>query len=196
MIADSAITNDIKHIEKFFKYATVGIVITDRLGVISAINPFALKELGYAKSELVGKKIEKIITDRFRAMHAAYRHTFHKKPVTMLMGDGKDLFVCKKDGTELAVEISLSNYILPHEQYVVAFINNISLRKKSEDQIKKLSEKLEATVERRTKEFKKALALLKAGQASTKKANLFQKAKFLHPVTEGINSQIQLFRRF
>lgn len=176
MIAGSAIKNDIKHIEKFFKYATIGIVITDRFGIINAINPFALNELGYSKNELVGKKIEILIPERFREMHNGYHEAYHHKPINRLMAAGKDLFARRKNGTEIAVEISLSNYILQDEQFVVAFINNVTLHKKAEAKIKKLNEELEATVETRTREFNKALTLLKAGQATIKKAILFQKA--------------------
>jgi PAS domain-containing protein len=34
------------HFEAFFKYATMGILVTDGNGQITAINPFALEEFG------------------------------------------------------------------------------------------------------------------------------------------------------
>lgn len=165
-----------KHIETFFEYATIGIVITDRFGIITAINPFALKEMGFSKNELIGKKVEMLIPDRFHTNHSKYHQTYHKKPGTRLMGSGRDLVARKKDGSEMEVEISLSNYELQGEKFVVAFINNVTLRKKAEAKIKKLNKELEATVELRTKELKKALTLLKAGQTTLQKAILFQKA--------------------
>jgi PAS domain S-box-containing protein len=168
--------NDIKHIETFFEYATIGIVITDQYGIITAINPHALKEFGYTVNELVGKKIEILIPERFHEKHNTYHQAYHEKPATRLMGAGKDLVARKKDGTEMAVEISLSNYELNGDKFVVAFINNITLRKKAEAKIEKLNKELEATVELRTKELKKALSLLKAGQTTLQKAILFQKA--------------------
>ena len=171
-----AINKDSKHIETFFEYATIGIVITDRFGIITAINPYALKEMGFSKKELIGKKIEMLIPERFHEKHSKYHQNYHKKPVTRLMGAGKDLVARKKDGSEMEVEISLSNYELQGEKFVVAFINNVTLRKKAEAKIEKLNKELEATVELRTKELKKALALLKAGQITLQKAFLFQKA--------------------
>lgn len=162
--------------ETFFEYATIGIVITDRFGIITAINPYALKEMGFSKNELIGKKIEILIPERFHEKHSKYHQTYHKKPVTRLMGAGKDLVARKKDGSEMEVEISLSNYELHGEKFVVAFINNVTLRKKAEAKIEKLNKELEATVELRTKELKKALTLFKAAQTTLKKAILFQKA--------------------
>ena len=46
------------HIEAFFEYATMGILVTDNSGKITAINPCGLKEFGYSEKELIGKKLK------------------------------------------------------------------------------------------------------------------------------------------
>ena len=53
------------HIEAFFEYATMGILVTDSSGKITAINPCALKEFGYSEKELIGKELETLIPSRF-----------------------------------------------------------------------------------------------------------------------------------
>ena len=52
------IKKDPKQFETFFEYATMGIVITDSHGVITAINPYALQEFEYELTELIGQKVE------------------------------------------------------------------------------------------------------------------------------------------
>jgi PAS domain S-box-containing protein len=173
---ESVTYKELNHIETFFEFATMGIVITDRYGIITAINPYALKEFGYKKNELIGRKIEILIPSRFHERHTQYHQAFHEKPVTRKMGEGMELVAIKKNGTELAVEISLSNYDLKGENYVVAFINNVSLRKKAEAKIDKLKIELDATVEKRTKDLKEALKKLKVSQINLEKSILFQKA--------------------
>jgi PAS domain S-box-containing protein len=171
--------NKIQHcnrFETFFEYATISIVITDRNGIITAVNPFVLKEFGYTQKELLGKKIEILIPERFHEQHSKYHQAYYEKPVTRLMGAGKALTARKKDGTEIAVEISLSNYELRGEKFVVAFINNVTLQKRAEAKIEKLNKELEATVALRTRELQKALAKLKAGKSTLQKALIFQKA--------------------
>jgi len=61
------------HFEALFEYATIGILITDSSGVITAINPFALSEFGYTGNELLGKKIEMLIPTRFQKQHVRNR---------------------------------------------------------------------------------------------------------------------------
>ncbi len=166
------------HFEIFFEYASMGILITDMQGSITAINPYALKEFGYEQHELIGEKVEILIPYRFHKSHAQHHQAYHLKPVTRQMGEGMDvdLVAKKKDGTEIAVEISLSNYKIEEENYVIAFINNVTLRKKAEAKIEKLNNELEATIEKRTKELKGTLKKLKISQIALEKSILFQKA--------------------
>lgn len=167
---------DPKYFETFFEYATMGIVITDRHGVITAINPYALKEFGYRQSELIGQKVEILIPMRYHAKHSQHHAVYQDEPVSRRMGVGLDLVARRKDGTEIDVEISLSNYQVNGDKFVIAFINNISLRKIAEAKIEKLYAELEVTVEQRTRDLQKALVALKKSQLNLAKAIQFQKA--------------------
>ena len=144
-----------KHFEAIFYYATIGILITDEKGSIAAINPFALKEFGYTEKELIGKKVEVLVPAQFREKHSLYHKKYIETPYSRAMGSNNNLFALRKDGTEFPVEISLSNYKKEENKYTIAFISNISVRKKSDEENAKLNAELEATVEQRTKDVKK-----------------------------------------
>ena len=141
------------HFEAFFEYATMGIVVTNSKGEITAINPFALREFGYEVNEVLGQKIEILIPMRFHNKHVGNRERYTASPQNRPMGLGMDLFAKKKDGTEFPVEISLGNYHTNGEKFVIAFVSNITIRKRAEDEIEKLNDELEATVEQRTSEL-------------------------------------------
>jgi PAS domain S-box-containing protein len=131
----------------------MGIVVTDSHGVITNINPFALIEFGYEREELIGKKIEVLIPSRFHHTHVPVRENYIHHPQNRAMGVGLDLFAVRKDGTEFPVEVSLGNYENAGNKYAIAFLSNISIRKRSEAEIEKLNNRLEATVEERTKKL-------------------------------------------
>lgn len=145
------------YFEALFNYATMGILITDNEGQITAINPFALREFGYEEDEILGRKIEVLIPTRYHRSHVNHRERYFQHPATRPMGVGMDLFAMRKDGTEFPVEVSLGNFEHNNEKFVIAFISNISIRKKSESEIKKLNDELESTVEQRTIELTKAM---------------------------------------
>ncbi len=164
------------HFEAFFKYATIGILVTNNSGEIEAINPYALKEFGYTGQELVGKKVELLIPSRLRQDHVHHRQKFHQKPQNRPVGVGLCLFALKKDGTEFPVEISLGNYHNNRDQFVIAFISNISDRKKAEAEILQLNNDLELTVQKRTKDLNKTLVQLELSNDLLEEAISFQKA--------------------
>lgn len=134
----SEMVHNRKGLDALFYYATEGIIMVNERGEIIMINPQAGKLFGYEKEELRGKKIETLVPEKFRERHVQHRKGFHQNPHPRPMG-GEDmaLFGRRKDGSEFPVEISLTNYKTEAGMFVVAFIIDISLRKKQEDLIKK-----------------------------------------------------------
>ena len=162
--------------EAFFKYATIGMLSTDRNGIITAINPFALNKFGYTKFELLGKKIEFLIPQRFHQNHIVQRNSYAENPQNRPMGSGMELFGLKKDGSEFPVQISLSNCFVNGEQYVIAFIDDSSIHKNAEAEIVRLNEGLEVTVRQRTKDLQDTLLQLEISRDQLNAALCFQKA--------------------
>ena len=158
------------HFEALFNYATMGILIVDGLGDITAINPFALREFGYRQEEVMGKKIELLIPKRYHHTHVPHRDHYIERPQTRPMGVGMDLYALRKDGTEFPVEVSLGNFENSGEKFVIAFISNIAIRKKAESDIIKLNDELESTVEQRTLELTNAMHLLERSKEELSKA--------------------------
>jgi PAS domain S-box-containing protein len=164
------------HLEALFEYASMGILIADSNGNIKAINPFGQREFGYTEEELIGKKIETLIPSRFHDRHVHHRQGYSATPLARPMGVGMDLFALKKDGTEFPVEVSLGSYSSNGDKYVIAFISNISIRKKSENEIEQLNEILESTVEQRTKDLTATMQQLEEANEKLEEALYFQKA--------------------
>jgi len=138
------------HLEALFDYASMGILVTDSSGNIHAVNNFASREFGYAPGELYGKNIDKLIPVRFHESHAAHFTKYLENNQPRSMNRDRDLFAVKKDGSEFPVEICLNHYHKNDEQYIVAFVNNITERKNATDKIDKLREELERKVMERT----------------------------------------------
>src|SRR5690606_15206234 len=74
------------------------------------------------------------------------------------------------DGTEFPAEISLSYYTKGNDQFVIAFIIDISERKKVEERIKKLNAELETKVDERTRVLKETMMELEASKEELKEA--------------------------
>ena len=142
---------DSKLFQTLFDHASIGIIVVNSLAEIVAINKFAEQQFGYSgEDNLLGKKIETLIPARFHHRHEKHRDGYMHDPKSRPMGIGLDLFAVKKDGSEFPVEISLGNYQVDENKFVVAFVNDITLRKQAEQALVKLNAELEKKVEDRT----------------------------------------------
>jgi PAS domain S-box-containing protein len=136
----SAVSNDA--FREIFQSMTEGIVVVDKDGKILVGNPIAEEMFGYTKEELNGMQLENLLPQRFRNKHLSFRSDFNSRPAPRRMGTGRDLAALKKNGTEFPVEISLSYSQTGGNFIAIAFITDISLRKKAEDALKQGEEQL------------------------------------------------------
>ncbi|MCC6691409.1 MAG: PAS domain S-box protein [Bacteroidia bacterium] len=157
-------------LEVLFEFANEGILIANKLGDIIKINPSAERLFGYKKGELVGKKIETLIPKRLADAHLKHRTTYNHNPHARAMGAGIELYGKRKDNTELPVEVSLSPYVNNNEHFVIAFIIDISERKKNQERIKNHSIELEKQVHDRTLILEEAVTELEQTKNELKKA--------------------------
>ncbi len=121
-----------KAFKSLFEHATISILVTDENGDINLVNPNAEKLFGYTRDELAGKPIELLIPEPLRDIHRQHRQHYFKAPKARPMGLGKDLFARDKNGRTFPVEISLGYYKLGAKNMAVAFITDVSERKKAE----------------------------------------------------------------
>lgn len=119
-----------------------GILMTDARGNIVLVNREVERLFGYAREELLGKSIEMLVPERFRTGHTGFRGGFMTDPKVRSMGAGRDLFGLRKDGTEVPVEIGLTPVATGEGMFILASIVDISARKVSEAERRRLEEEL------------------------------------------------------
>lgn len=105
-------------------------------------NPVAELLFAYEKNEMTGMMLEALLPHRYQGHHADMRKGFNAHPEPRKMGVGRDLTALRKDGREFPVEISLSYTRVNGKLLVMAFISDISQRKKAEDALRQSEEQL------------------------------------------------------
>jgi PAS domain S-box-containing protein len=128
--------------EQIFESMSEGIIMVDEWGKIAIANPVAELFFGYAKGEMNGMQLELLLPERYRKGHINFRTEFNSHPEPRRMGLGRDLTALRKNGTEFPVEISLSYTRVKERILIMAFISDISSRKKAEEALKRSEEQL------------------------------------------------------
>lgn len=123
------------------------IVIVGEDGRIQLVNIQTEQLFGYDRAELVGEKLDLLIPERFRKQHARHVSEYFAEPSARPMGSGLELYGRRKDGSELAIEVSLSPHRGEHGLSVSASIRDISERQRLLGAARLTAERLASAVD-------------------------------------------------
>lgn len=112
-----------------------GLLMVNQSGEIVLCNAEIESLFGYQREELLGKKIEMLIPEKYRLKHPHHRNSYLLKAETRQMGAGRDLTGLRKDGTEVPLEIGLNPVQTEDGHFVLASIFDITERKKTASEL-------------------------------------------------------------
>lgn len=112
--------------------APVAMILVDHDGRIAFMNHEAETLSGYAREELLGESVQRLVPGTARSAHSDYLRSYFKTPSVRSMGIGRDLRALRKDGTYVPVEIALQPLDTSQGMFALAVVVDISERKRLE----------------------------------------------------------------
>jgi diguanylate cyclase (GGDEF)-like protein/PAS domain S-box-containing protein len=123
---------------RLLESAPDGITIVNEAHEIVMVNRQCEKMTGYARDELQGQRIEKLLPDESVADHVRWRNEYIKQPKARPMGEHLNIFCRRKNGTMFPAEISLIPLETDEGIRTFATIRDITERK-SADNLQRLA---------------------------------------------------------
>ncbi|HZX76814.1 PAS domain S-box protein [Lysobacter sp.] len=115
--------------------APSAILLVDEAGRISLMNAEAERMFGYAREELLGRDLERLLPGSLREVHARHRRDYTLNPRKRIMGDGLELRGLRQDGTEFPIEVGLNPVQFGAENFILAAVTDTSERKRKDAEL-------------------------------------------------------------
>jgi PAS domain S-box-containing protein len=116
------------------------IISVDATQRITLFNQGAEKIFGYSAAEVLGQSLELLLPLRFDCVHRQYVVDFTKPSgKARRIGEHREIFARRKDGTEFPAEASISKLELGEEKIFTVILRDITEGKQAEEALEQLS---------------------------------------------------------
>ena len=105
---------------------------------IVLFNQGAERTFGYTAAEILGQRLDILLSQRFVGAHRGHIEAFARSPeVSRLMGHRREVFGRRKDGSEFPAEASISKLDLGTEVLFTVILRDITQRKQADEQLRR-----------------------------------------------------------
>jgi two-component system sensor kinase FixL len=122
--------------------AVDGVIVIDHLGRIQAFNRAAEHLFGYSGPEILGTNVNMLMAGPDRSAHDEHLARFGATRVPHIIGRGREVEARRKDGSVLPVLLSVGAVVGAEPPRFVGFVQDISFRRRSEEETHRLQERL------------------------------------------------------
>ncbi len=113
-----------------------GIVTVNSDGTIESMNPALERMLGFAKEDLLGEDVNKILPSLLAGGDGNGKESPLRTGERRVFGVGREFFGIRKDGDKVPVEVSLSVINLGNQQILTGIVRDITERREAEQRVK------------------------------------------------------------
>jgi PAS domain S-box-containing protein len=154
-------------IEALLAIAADAIIAFDEQLVITRFNEGAERIFGYARDEVLGRRLDMLIPERFHVAHAEHVRLFAATGTgARRMGERQEIYALRKDGGEFAAEASIACLNEDGGRSFLAVVRDVTERKRAEAMLTRSTAELEVRVAERTAELEQESRRREEAQAA------------------------------
>jgi PAS domain S-box-containing protein len=138
-----------KQFQSLLDNASSAFISIDSDQRITLYNQMAERVFGYTTEEVLGQPLSMLMPDRFADGHSHHVGEFAEQPIAarVMAERADDLYGRRKNGEEFPIEVAISKLQIGDEMYFTAVLNDITTRKRSEEDLRKRAIELQVVAD-------------------------------------------------
>ncbi|MBI4723893.1 MAG: PAS domain S-box protein [Rhodomicrobium sp.] len=136
--AQTALRESEERLRAIVSTAVDAIVVIDEAGVVQSINPAGERMFGYMSREILGRNVSMLMPEPHRSAHDSYLAAYRRTNEAKIIGIGREVECCRKDGSLFAAELAIAEWRVAGERYFTGTVRDITERKHHEEKIQLL----------------------------------------------------------
>jgi two-component system sensor kinase FixL len=122
--------------------AVDAIIVIDHRGHIEQFSRAAERIFGYSADEVLGRNVDMLMPAPYQAEHDRYLKRYNETREARIIGIGREVRARRKDGTIFPCELAVGQVAEVQPPRFVGFIRDITLRKQSEERLRRSESEL------------------------------------------------------
>ncbi len=114
-----------------------GVLIIDQIGNITLVNAHIEQLFGFVRSELLGRPVDMLLPERFRARPGGARDSIITGQDSRMGVEPKAIYGLSKEGAEFPIEVSENSIQTPRGKGTLISIVDVTERKRVESELKR-----------------------------------------------------------
>ncbi|WP_207482383.1 PAS domain S-box protein [Arenibaculum pallidiluteum] len=112
------------------------IVVTDAEGTVRTFNRAAERLFGYGAEEVLGQNVRMLMPGEHARRHDVYMHRYRETGERRIIGIGRELDGCRKDGSTFPFEVTIAEWDAAGRPMFTAIMRDVTDRRRAEAEIR------------------------------------------------------------
>ena len=130
------------HLRSILETVPDAMVVIGETGLIQSFSTAAERLFGYAAEEVVGRNVQILMPEPYRANHDAYLERYHRTGERRIIGIGRVVVGERKDGSTFPMELSVGEMRSGDTRYFTGFVRDLTERQVTEQRLHELQGEL------------------------------------------------------